>query len=94
MATMTIQVSGLGRQEIAKLRAQAKTLGLSAEGYAKQLIQDGILLEHVARTKTFDELYAPAQAAFRESGMTEEELGHLVDQARGRYRRRSSKRKG
>jgi hypothetical protein len=91
---MTIQVSGLGKQELAALRAQAKSLGRSAEGYAKQLIQDALSLEHIARIKTFDELYAPAQAAFRESGMTEEDLGQLVDKARARYRRSLTKKRG
>ena len=94
MATMqTIQVSGLGRSELAALRKQAKTLGLSAEGYATQLIKDGMSLEHLARTKSFDELFAPVQARFREIAMTEDDLDKLVDAARTRHHKATSKKR-
>ena len=90
-ATATLRVSGLGKGKLAALRKQAKTLGLSTEGYAKQLIEEGVSLEQLARTKTFDELFAPVQARFRESGMTEDELDKLVDAARTRHHQRSRK---
>lgn len=83
----TIQVSGLGKDKLAVLRAQAKTLGMSAEGYARHLIEEGILLERLARTKTLDELFAPAQDRFRKGGMSEADLDQLVDRARLRHRR-------
>lgn len=88
----TIQVSGLGKGKLAALRQQAKTLGMSAEGYARHLIEEGISLGRLARTKTFDELYGPAQARFRKSGMTEDDLGRLVDRARSRRQRTTRKR--
>ena len=88
-SSSTIQVCGLGKGKLATLRAQAKTLGMSPEVYAKQLIEDGISLEQKARTTTFDELFAPAQARFRESGMSDEELDKLVDAARSRHHRRT-----
>src|SRR5271170_7376692 len=93
ITSTTIQVSGLGRSELAALRKLAKNQGMSAEGYAKQLIKDGLGMENRARTQTFDELYAPVQARFRGSGMTEEELGELVNQARTRHRQRASRKK-
>ena len=83
----TIQVSGLGKNKLAALREQAKALGMSAEGYARHLIEEGISLELQARTRTFDELFAPAQARFRKSGMSEVDLDQLVDRARSRHRR-------
>jgi hypothetical protein len=87
-----IQISGLDRAELAALRKLAKTQGTSAESCARQLIQDGLAMEHRARTQTFDELFAPIQARFRESGMTEGDLGKLVYQARtGRRQRQSRK---
>jgi len=94
MATIaaTIQVSGLSKQKLAALREQAKALGMSAEGYATHLIEEGIALERLARTKTFDELYGPAQARFRKSGMSEDDLDHLVARARSRRARTSRKR--
>ncbi len=89
----TIQVSGLRKDKLAALRKQAKALGMSAEGYAKQLIEEGISLELRARTETFDELFAPVQARFRKSGMTEQALDKLVDEARTRHHERTSRKK-
>jgi len=87
----TIQVSGLGKGKLAVLRAQAKALGMTAEGYARQLIEEGILLERKARSTTFDELFAPVQARFRANGMSETDLDSLVDAARTRHHRRTSR---
>lgn len=93
--TAGIRIGGLGKRKLATLRAQAEQLGLTAEGYAKQLIEMGIKHQHQTRTRSLDELWAPVQAAFRESGMTEQELDDLVDRARGprRPRRRTSKKR-
>jgi uncharacterized protein (UPF0128 family) len=94
MAEATIlQTLGLQKSKLAVLRKQAKALGLSAEIYAKQLIEDGLSLERRARSETFDDLLAPVQAAFQKSGMTEEELDQLVDAARTRHHQRTSKKK-
>jgi hypothetical protein len=67
------------------LRAQAKSLGLSPEEYARQLIEDGIRLQARARAESFDDLYAVAQDRFRASGMSEAALDQLVDSARTRH---------
>ena len=64
---------------------------MSAEGYAKQLIEQGISLEQQARSKTFGQLYAPVQEQFRKSQMKEDELDKLVDRARTRHHRISRK---
>jgi hypothetical protein len=90
-SSSTIQVSGLPRGELVALRSQARALGMSAEGYARQLIENGLALERKARTTSFDELFAPVQKRFRDSGMTEVELDRLVDAARRRHHRRSRK---
>jgi hypothetical protein len=94
IATATIRISGLAKQKLNVLRAQAQEAGISAELYAKRLIEEGILLEQQARTKTFDELYASAQERFRSSGMNEDQLDQLVDAARTRHNRRSAKKRG
>jgi len=91
--TATIRVSGLKKQKLTELRKQAKTLGLTAEGYAKRLIEDGLLLERRARTSTFDELFGPVQARFRKNGMTEGALDRIVDQARTRHHRQAARKK-
>jgi len=94
MATTTIQISGLDKQKVATLREQAKTLGMSAEVYARHLIEEGMTLELQARTKTFDELFDPAQARFRKSRMSEQDLDQLVNAARSRHRRHTAGKKG
>ena len=92
-AGITIQVSGLGKEQVAALRKQAKTLGLSTETYVKRLIEDGLTLEHRARSKSFDELAAPLRSEFKRSGMSGEELDRLVDAARTRQQQRSRRKK-
>ena len=92
-AAAMIQVTGLGKEKLARLKKQAERLGLSAERYARQLIEDGLSLDEQARTKSFDHLFAPAQARFHESGMTEGELDRLVDAARDRHHQRTSRKK-
>jgi hypothetical protein len=90
-ATSTIRVSGLSREKLGALRAQAKAAGMTAEKYARQLIAEGIRLEQQARAQTFDQLYARVQERFRQSGMKEEELDKLVDTARSRHHRRTTR---
>ena len=90
---LTVHLSSLDRKKLVALREQAKTLGMSAEGYARQLIEDGISLEQRARTMTFDELYAPVQARFRRTGMTEADLDELVGRARSRHHRPTPRKK-
>ena len=86
----SIQVSGLGKAKMQALRSQAKAAGVTTEVYAKRLIEEAISLEQQARTRTFDELYAPAQERFRRSGMDEEDLDKLVDAARPRHHQRTA----
>lgn len=76
---------------MALLRKQAKTLGMNVEGYARHLIEEGISLERKARTTTFDELYAPVQARFHRSQMSEGDLDRLVNAARSRRRGRTTR---
>lgn len=89
----TIRVSGLGRQAIASLKSQAAQQGLSIEDYVKELIENDISIAAMARTKTIDEVLAPVQRQFRESGMTEQELDDLVDAARTAHHNKVTKRK-
>ena len=54
-AASTIQVSGLPKEKLHALRAQAKAAGLTAEVYARQLIEEAVYLEQQARTRAFDQ---------------------------------------
>lgn len=82
MSTAPIQISGLRRQTITSLKSQAKAQGLSVERYVKEIIETEMSMSEMARRKTIDEVFAPAQKQFRENGMSETELDRLVDAAR------------
>ncbi|HSV14868.1 MAG TPA: hypothetical protein VLI90_11450 [Tepidisphaeraceae bacterium] len=86
----TIRISGLGKDKLTRLRAQAKACGVTAGRYAKQLIEDGLSLDQQARSTTFDELMAPVRSGFRSSGMSQPKLAALVDRARTQHRVRFS----
>jgi hypothetical protein len=89
----TIRVSGLGRRTIATLKSQAKAEGLSVEGYVKELIESEMSVSEMARRKTIDDVFAPAQKRFRESGMTDDDLDRLVDTARTDHHKQVVERK-
>jgi hypothetical protein len=92
-ATSTIHVSGVDRREMASLKARAKAKGLSVEGYVKDLIDSDLSIAELARRKTIDQVFAPLQQQFEESGMSESELDHLVDAARKEHHRRVTRTK-
>jgi hypothetical protein len=92
-ASSTLHISGLAKDKLRTLRAHAKEAGLTPEKYAKHLIEEAISIERRARTTTIDELFAPVQKQFHESGMTEEELDKLIDSARPKHNRRTPRRK-
>ncbi|HEX4792814.1 MAG TPA: hypothetical protein VH370_03425 [Humisphaera sp.] len=92
-ASSTIHVSGLGQRTIATLKSQAKAEGLSVEGYVKELIESEMSVTEMARRKTIDDVFAPAQRRYRESGMSEEELDRLVDAARTDHHKQVAQRK-
>jgi hypothetical protein len=92
-ASSTIHVSGLGRRTIATLKSQAKAEGLSVAGLVKELIETEMSVTEMARRKTIDEVFAPAQKRFQESGMSEEELDRLVDAARSDHHKQIQRKK-
>jgi hypothetical protein len=55
---------------------RAAAQGISVEQYAIES------LRKMARKQTFEEMFADVHAEFEASGMTDEELGELIKQAR------------
>jgi len=53
---------------------KARALGTTPKQYVQSLID--------AAGRTFDEILAPVRSDFRRSGMTEDDLDHLVSDAR------------
>jgi hypothetical protein len=73
------------------LRNQAKRSGLSPERYVRQLIEEHLAREHVARSKTFDELFASVRAHVNE--VDEAEVGDLIERVRAKQGRRKKLRR-
>lgn len=80
--TETIEITGLpeGTREAIKELSQSK--GKSSEEYLRTLIEADILSQ-----KTFAEILAPIREGFRKSGMTEDQLDDLFEEARQRVHR-------
>lgn len=93
MSTASIHISGLRPQTIASLKSQAKANGVTVEGYIKEIIETQMSIGEMARRKTIDEVFVPAQKQFRESGMSETELDRLIDAARHQQPKKVTRRK-
>ena len=89
--TATLQVRGLGKRKLTALTEKAKRLGTTPERYVKRLVEEDLELDKHAANTTFEELLAPVRAQFKESGMTEEDLDRLVNDARTRHHQRVSR---
>jgi len=75
--TETIEITGLPEGTREAIKELSRSKGKSAEDYLRTLIEAEILSE-----LTFAEILAPIREAFRRSGMTEEQLDALFEEAR------------
>jgi hypothetical protein len=68
-----------------RLRERAAQTGQSVETYIEQLVEKEVTSPVASArptAKTFDEILAPVRQGFAESGLTDEQLGELLEQAR------------
>lgn len=89
--TTTLQIAGLSKRSMAKLKSSAKSLGLTPEDYVKEVIEDRLELEEATRNTTFDQILAPLCKRSDEIG--EDELNRMVDRAKARHRSRVTRKK-
>jgi hypothetical protein len=89
--TTTLQIAGLSKRSMAKLKSSAKSLGLTPEDYVKEVIEDRLELEEATRNTTFDQILAPLYKRSDEIG--EDELNRMVDRAKARHRSRVTRKK-
>jgi DNA polymerase/3'-5' exonuclease PolX len=89
--TPLLQVPGLGSKRLAELAEQAKSLGMTPQDYARELIQDALALEREARNLTFEEILGPLRSTAGK--VDEDELDRLVDQARTQYHKKLGRKK-
>lgn len=80
-ATETIEITGLPQGTREAIQELSRSKGKSAEEYLRTLIEAEILSE-----QTFSEILAPIREGFRKSGMTDEQLDVLFEEARQKVR--------
>lgn len=79
----------ISEQTCERLRSRASAAGQDVESYVARLVS------HFADSPTpLEELSGPIQDAFAESGMTDDELGDLLDQAKHDMRAERRARQG
>jgi hypothetical protein len=80
LSNTKVDLKKLPRTKVSRLKRQAKHLGMSADDYALQLIEDGLELNAEALNTPWDTLVEPFQKAFGD--LSEQELDALVEKAR------------
>ena len=75
--TETIEITGLPEGTRDAIRDLSQSKGKSADEYLRTLIEAEVLSQ-----QTFAEILAPIREGFRKSGMTEEQLDALFEEAR------------
>src|SRR5579862_7828972 len=88
MQTHTIEVTGIPDSILELLDARAREKGSDRNTYLRDLIE-----RDVKNTTTLRDLFAPVREDIRASGMSEEEVDRLFEEARQEaYRERQAKR--
>lgn len=75
--TETIEITGLPEGTREAIRELSQSKGKSADEYLRTLIEAELLSQ-----QTFAQILAPIREGFRKSGMTEEQLDALFEEAR------------
>ena len=84
MATATsVRVTGLGKQKMSRIVSRAKQMGLTPAEYIRQLVDEDLKSDHIARTKSFSEVLGPGE------DIDEVELDRLVNRAKRRHYRQT-----
>jgi hypothetical protein len=84
--TETLEITGLPAGTLNALNEIGRDKGKTAEEYARFLIEVDILAQ-----RPFSEILAPIRRSFDESGMSEQELDALFENAREAVFRESQK---
>jgi hypothetical protein len=75
-ATKTLEIPGVSEEQIRQLDERARQAGTDRGEFVKRLIAREL------DTPTIDEIFAPFRQAVAESGITDEELTALFEEAR------------
>jgi hypothetical protein len=77
MLTDTIEVSGLSESVVKAVSERAREVGVATEDYVRYLIEEDVASPLSARV-----LYAPVREQIKASGISEDELDKLLEEAR------------
>jgi hypothetical protein len=83
----TLRVNGLGSRAMNELEHKAKRLGMTPQRYVRELVEKDLALDRKARTTTLAELMGPGR------DVDEPELDRLVEAARTRHHRRTTRKR-
>jgi hypothetical protein len=87
----TLVVNHVPTRQLSALKRKASRLGVTPQGYIRQLIADDLELDRVARITSLDKLAAPFRKALK--GLSEDALDRIVDRARTEHHKRTARRK-
>jgi len=80
-ALTSVRVTGLGKQKMSRIAAKAKRMGVTPAQYIKQLVDDDLESDRIARTTSLATIVGPALK------VDESELDELVNRAKRRHYR-------
>ncbi len=86
MLTDTIQITNLPPSVIEAVENRAKEIGATAEDYVKYLIE-----EDLNSTLSMRVLFAPVREQIRDSGVSDDELNKMLEEARDEVYRENNK---
>ena len=75
--TVAVEITGLRLETLNALTAKAREAGKTVEEYLRNVIEADVLAD-----KQFSEILEPIRQSFEQSGMSEEELDALFEEAR------------
>ena len=78
MITDTIQISGLPETILQRVSDRAKTVGTTTEEYIRYLIEEDLS----SSSLNMRVLFAPVREQIKESGVSDDELTSLLEEAR------------
>ncbi len=84
-ATSTLYLRGLRKRDLSQLKSKAKRLGITPELYIKRLVQEDLSLDRAARATSFADMFGPGDP------INEAELDAIVEKARQRHHRRTTR---
>jgi hypothetical protein len=80
-----LRIDKLSSRQASAIKRKAKLMGLSAEEYVRQLIEDDLALDDKMRTSSLQELAEPFRKALK--GASEEEIAQIISKSRSRRQR-------